>query len=656
MTPNQEEALYDFLDSVNKDFVLDEAVTYIRKLDPRCSGWLAQELEAFINSRKLAFPKGAGRWVSRRACFEPLSFVITPTRLELVNGILIPGHRCIPFANAGLLPQEYSFFWQQSPVPFTTSEGAPEEFYPYYSIFGEEYAPQYVARDNAENEEAFNNDPFDEPSEVSIKTLDMRNIYRQSSFVPGDRFAVKTLDWSQGHFSLEKVGKDEWSKAELDAWVEAAENGFEESFNKLGPGECTEEQIAFAYWYGAPRMRELPAYALEEFLYEKTNRIETTAYGIETRFWYVGREIPDNKEMAMGEILPDATPVELIMQKLKIPVTEFVIQSYIKDSLFREGGDKALIFERLVPARLELDKSDRNLLEKYISGVLEEFRDLYNPFTDRKIGPIRQRAGELHTALIDLVTRLNKGSIDTAWLPRHTFIILSQIQCHTANVMEDIDCGVPLSEAELEALDNSLDSMVETHDDLKELIDDAMDSFRRNKLALIRSGDNSGIVKEQLIQFSIGGVDVWRRVIVPESCTLKEIHSIIQVIFGWFDSLSFTFGSDKLDLDLQIGELAAANTVELLYEYGVKWTVRIMILSRQETPGKKSVRCVAGSGAAPPEFVAGPLKYRRLLMSLESGSDLERLRARQELGPNFIPGDFDLESCNRNLSLLGEKR
>jgi hypothetical protein len=651
MIASQEEALYDFLDNAKGAFELDEVISFIRLLDPRRSNRLAADVEAFINSRNLAFQSGTRRWISRRGFFERLSFVISPTRLELVNGILIPGHRCIPFANAGLLPQEYTFFWQGSQIPFTTTEGPPEEFYPYYSIFGEEYAPQYVARDNAENENAFNSDPYEDPPEVSIKTLDMRNIYRETAFVPGDRFVVQTLDWKQGSFNLEKAGKDEWKAADLEEWFMAAENAFEESFDKLGPASCTEEQIAYAYWYGDARMREVPAYSLEDYLYKKTSKVETAAYGIETRFWYAGREIPDRKDQDAYSTRPDKTPVEEILFKLKIPVSEYVIQAYVRDSLYREDGDEELIMRRLVPSCVEIENRDKKFLVEYIASVLEEFREYYNPFTDKIMGPIRQRAGELHTAVIELVVRLCKGDIDTSWLPRHTFIILSQIQCHTAAVMEDLDSDGTLPEAELEALDNSLDSMIETYEDMKELIDDALGSFRRNKLAVIRSGANSGNVTEKLIQLSIGGTDVWRRIVIDENRTLAELHQIIQAVFGWRNSQPFRFGENKeLDKNTRIRELDAANAVELLYEYGTKWNVKIMILSRHETPAKRPVRCVAGSGAAPPEFVAGPVKFRRLVSALESGNDMDRLGARQELGPDFIPGEFNLDACNRSLS------
>ena len=661
MTASQEEALYDFLDNATGVFALSDVLLYIRMIDPKRINRLSSELEAFINFRNLAFPVEKERWISRRGCFEPLSFVISPTRLELVNGILIPGHRCIPFANANLLPQDYSFFWKGSLIPSTNTEGPPEEFYPYYAIFGEEYAPQYVARDNSENEQAFNSDPYDDPPEVSVKTLDMRNIYREASFVPGDRFAVKTINWKEGSFDLEKVDKHAWTEEELSAWFEAAEKGFEESFTNLGPASCTEEQIAYAYWYGGARMRELPAYTLEEYLYQKTNKIETTSYGIETRFWYAGREIPDLKGLDAYNTRPDKTPVEEILHKLKIPASEYVIHSYVRDSFYRGELDEELIIKRLVPPSVGLDKRDGKILAAFINNVMDEFQEVYTPFSDKVMGPIRQRAGELHTAVIDLVARLGRGDIDTAWLPRHTFIILSQIQCHTAAVMEDLDPDVPPEETELEALDCSVDSMIETFDDVKELIDEALNSFRRNKLAVIRSGEKSDAVIERLLQLSIGGLDVWRRILIGENSTLLDLHYVIQKVYGWQNSEVFKFSSEKgrlektpfsdePDLETRIEDLVAANINELLYEYGAKWNVRIMILSRHETPGNRPVRCVAGAGASPPEFVEGPVRFKRLVSSLESGSDIERQGARQKLGPDFFPDDFDLEACNRILS------
>jgi hypothetical protein len=656
MTENQEDALYEFLDNSRTPFTINEVVDFIRLFDVARNSRLAEEIAAFIDSQNIAFRLESGSWMSRRGYFEPLRFVISPTRFELLNGILIPGHRCVPFANPSLMPQEYRFFYKKKQIPFSSFESTPADLYPYYTIFGEEYASQYVARDNPENERNFIVDPYEDPPNVSIQTLDMRNLYRELAFVPGDRFVVRTMDWKKGVFSLERVGRDEWSGADLYAWQEAAEGGFEESFELLGPGENTEEQIAHAYWHGAERMRSLPAYALEELLYERTDRIETTPYGIETRFWFAGKEIPDIKELPP---LPFLTPIEeLLNSAAAAPISEYVIQSYVWDALFRRDKDLPALLKRIAPPALSMPEEAFQRLEDYVAEVYDEFGPLYSPFKDASIGPIRQRLTELHTAVIELAARLRGGGgINTAWLPKHTFVILYQIQNHAAGVLEDLDSDTPLQAWELDSMEDSLDSMIETYEDIKELIEDALDSFRQNNLSVVRRAKNGGDIEWRIVQLSLGGADVWRRVILPESCSMKELHGIIQALFGWKAGYSFHFaleeqgGRERLELDLSLGELELGGGNSLLYEYGSKWTVKILLLSRYENEDSQGVRCVAGFGAAPPEYVDGPMRLRRYIVALENGADAERKLALRELGEHFDPKAFDLEACNRRLAL-----
>ncbi|MDR0495548.1 MAG: plasmid pRiA4b ORF-3 family protein [Treponema sp.] len=657
MTPIQEEALFNFLENVTEPFTLEDITEFVRMLDSTRAEILPMEIAALIDAHNVAFRLENRQWISRRGCFEKVPFVISPTKLELLNGILIPGHRCIPFANPAALPHEYQFFWKGKKIPWTTTEGPPEEFYPYYFIFGEEYAPQYVARDNPENETAFNYDPYEDPPEVSIHTLDMRYIFREASFVPGDRFVVRSRDWLDGHFELEKVNKDAWPQAELFAWFEAAEGGFEDSFSLLGPGASTEEQIAYAYWYGGKRMRELPAYSLEEFLYEKTDRIEKVNYGIESRFWFAGKDIPDSKGLASFASPPDRTPLESVLFRINVPISEYVVLSYVRDALFRNERDITNVLDRIVPPVIHFEEADWNLLADYAADSMEEFGENYTLFLDQKMGPVRQRVGELHTAVVDLAARLQKGEIDTSWLPHHTFIMLSQIQGHAASLMEDLDSDAAPPESELEAMDNSIDSMVETFGEIKEAIDDSMNNFRRSNLTLIRSGkDDAAKDAWRPVQISVNGTDIWRRALVPGNRTLEDLHQIIQICMEWKDSYRHLFyteapGSmDKNNLNDNIimGEICESGVSELHYEYGTRWNVKIVFLSPYQPEKDELIRCVAGEGAAPPEAVSGPARFRKILGSLERGSDTEKQAALYEIGPDFIPGMFNMEKCNRD--------
>ncbi|MCL2720971.1 MAG: plasmid pRiA4b ORF-3 family protein [Treponema sp.] len=663
MDLEQEEALYEFLENAAEPFSLEDITVYVQASGQKPNKKLAMEINAYLDARKIAFKQDNQYWVSRRTCFESSVFVITPSRLELLNGIFIPGHRCVPFANPLVLPHRYKFFWKGELVPVTTTEAPPEDLYPYYCIYGEEFAPQYIARENPTNEDAFNADPYEDPPEVSINTLDMRIIYRESSFVPGDRFVVRILDWKECHFEIEKAPKDSYSREDLDEWHKIAENGFEDSFALLGPGASTDEQIAFAFWFGGKRMRQAPAYSLEEFLFEKTNRVDIVSYGLETRFWFAGKDIPDNKNLQNYSIPPDRTFIEDLLYKKNIPISEFVILSYIRDAFYRNEKDIDNVINRLIPPVVHIEEAEWDIIADYISDSMNDFSKGYSLFLDQGAGPIRQRVAELHTAVIELSTKLQKGELESqsgfaTWLPRHTFIVLSQIQGHAAALLEDLAFDESPSQADITAMDNSLDSMIDTYSDIKELINTAMDNFRRSNLTVIHGGSSTGLQGQlwRMIQIGITGLDVWRRAIISHECTMEELHKLIQIGMDWKSELRFRFyietsesGKEYLHDKLKLSEVDFRGKKELVYEYGPKWNVKIIIMSSYQPAKDDVTRFITGDGAAPPEQVDGPRHFRRLLGSLEAGGNTEKQSARHELGIEFVPGVFDLDKMNKAL-------
>jgi len=671
MTDTQETALYQFLENRATPFNVDDAVAYIKRIDSSHRRRLAGELASLINSQKVAFPLGPDRWVSARGCFEPARFVISPNREELVNGILIPGHRCIPFANPLVSPQKYRFYWKKRRIESMPFEGDPEDFYAYFSLFGEEYAPQYVAMDSPENETAYNSDPYEEPSVVTLQVLDMRGIYRSSGFVPGDRFVVRSLDWKEGKFSLERVGRDEWTKDELETWAEAAEAGFERSFELLGPGVSMEEQLAFAYWYGGERMRDVPAYSLEEFVYEHTDRFETVTYGIESRFWYAGKEIPDCKGLLGAGQQLGISRAEDILAEAGLPISELVIHSYVLDALYRGDPDIPALMERILPGGERVLRANAwEFLANLAAAIYLEYEPAYSPFADTAVGPVRQRMGELHTAVAELAFRLGGSGRENPWLPKQTFIVLSQLQEHSAAVMEDLcvlknlrvrSCGASgeaeqpyPTEKDLELVDYSLDGMIEDYEQLKELISEAESTFRRNSMTVIHAGDDEEEETQwRVVQLSLGGTDVWRRVILPDTMTLEALHEVIQLLFDWEASFGYRFcqGETVLSQRARLGALLEGGS-GLDYEYGGRWTIKVLGLSPY-TPAEgeaAQIRCEAGAGAAPPEELQGPQRFRRLLGALNRENGPERYNALDELGEDFDPERFNLDDYNRRLA------
>lgn len=668
MTILQEDALYEFLENISEAFSIDEIVPFIRLIDSsgRMSR-LTEEIASFMSARNLAFQLGKKIYVSRRGCFESARFVINPSRMEIINGILIPGHRCVPFANPAVLPQEYSFYWQGKPIAHTSSEGAPEDFYPYYALFGEEYAPQYIARDNPENEQAFNDSLYEDPLEVSIRTLDMSAIYRTSGFVPGDVFAVKTLDWRNGVFELEKVDKNSWSKRELYAWAEEAEAAFKEVFSRHGACNSIEEQISLAYWYGGNRMRNIPAYALDEFLYNQTEQIEIVPYGIESRFWFAGKEIPDLEDLRANQGPPDRTPIEEILYNYGIPISEYVIQSYVRDALFRNETHIENITDCVIPLSVEIPYIKRKCIESYIKDVYGEFSKQYSHFADNTMGPIRKRICELHTAVIDHAARITKAGVDRSWFPKHAFVIFAQIQGNAAGILEELDTDESPDETDLEAMDNSSDSMLETYEEIKLLIEQSIDSLRRYKISVFRRSETPLSSGDWLtFQASLSGTNVWRRFTIPFFANLQDLHHAIQILFEWKEPFPYRFILDNIQQDvipnnpsiyqsIKLETLYAQGKMELVYEYGNHWTITLMFLLNNSEMASEGNLCIAGAGAAPPENIEGPLQFRRQANVLKKGFGHEKKFAFNVLGQEFDIHRFNLDETNRKLSDLYAK-
>jgi hypothetical protein len=294
------------------------------------------------------------------------------------------------------------------------------------------------------------------------------------------------------------------------------------------------------------------------------------------------------------------------------------------------------------------------------------------------MGPIRQRAGELHTAVIEFAAGLRSDSINTAYLPQHTFIILSQVQSHAANLLDDLDTDEIPSKAELATIENALDGIIDTYDELKERIAEALDNFRHTNISVVKDVRGTGAYRGRLLQISIGGTNVWRRVVVPETCRLALVHRIIQTVFGWPDAFPFRFTlntlpftdkgeADKLerlerfekaepeglDLALSIRDFIKRGLTEALCEYNVLWTIKVLILSPQES--QQPLSCIAGSGAAPPARVRGPLRFKKDLFVIAAGNMADKQAAIQDLGEDFDPDFFDLQQCKQQLEALWKK-
>ena len=115
---------------------------------------------------------------------------------------------------------------------------------------------------------------------------------------------------------------------------------------------------------------------------------------------------------------------------------------------------------------------------------------------------------------------------------------------------------------------------------------------------------------------------IWRRVLVPESMTLRELHGVVQLAMGWEGIHLFEFvargvryaGPDLsgASTDVPLSHFRFRRNARFRYVYDMfcEWEHEIRVEERVcADAAKRYPRCIGGAGACPPEDCGGPDAY-----------------------------------------------
>lgn len=169
---------------------------------------------------------------------------------------------------------------------------------------------------------------------------------------------------------------------------------------------------------------------------------------------------------------------------------------------------------------------------------------------------------------------------------------------------------------------------------------------------------------------------IWRRLVVPLTTTLFELHHILQAAMGWTDSHlhQFEIGGlrygdlEMLKQDRFEGDAQAfdANEVRLrdfqfryddgpffvyVYDFGDDWrhTVQIEKLLAVK-PAPKTATCTEGARSCPPEDVGGPpgyFEFVRVLLSPVPDEIEEQRHLKRWSGGKLDPERFDVAKADK---------
>jgi len=169
---------------------------------------------------------------------------------------------------------------------------------------------------------------------------------------------------------------------------------------------------------------------------------------------------------------------------------------------------------------------------------------------------------------------------------------------------------------------------------------------------------------------------IWRRILVSENITLRDLHEIIQRVMGWrnyhlhmFRISRKIYGDPeddetgmmgtKNETRYRINQFGLHEKSKFSYEYdfGDSWEHTILV--EKITPADPSAHypvCVAGKRACPPEDVGGIWGYADFLEAIADSAHEEHDEMLEWAGGEFDPERFDLDKVNQALRVIKPAR
>ena len=184
-----EDAVDQFLSEVTGTFSTEDAAKHIVPLlrDPptfpeealdevlAMCPWLIEDHETF-------------NYIPKNIFFQDADFLIAPTEEEIRDGILIPGHRFMPFLSKDVLPAHATLICSNgSKVDRLNIERHLNDLLIYFTFFGFANMNRTFLTDHDENIAVLDADSHENPM-VKLTAFDMSALYAEHNVTPGDAF------------------------------------------------------------------------------------------------------------------------------------------------------------------------------------------------------------------------------------------------------------------------------------------------------------------------------------------------------------------------------------------------------------------------------------------------------------------------------------
>ncbi len=418
------------------DYVLDrEAAFSIGTLHRRLGNDVSlRSLKRFLGETGSVMSVDFEQYVPAWSYFQNATFLVKPQRWEVADGVLVPGHRFLPFHDFRLAAPDLTLLlaggWDapngddsSREIQFNRASrrtvAVPlSRAVIFYTLFGQEALFSLIGIEDESNAQVDFNDR--ENALVRLSVFDLGEFYRSSGFAEGDYLECRVLDWEEGLFSGLHRPAAEVSHRLREDWLTTMEDAFREMFDFFDGPMDIPTQLQYAYFLGDESVLEQPGGTIGELL-AADNDLQFAPFGTNSSTIWTAPKVPE-RPLDPEEFVVEPEGVigdlEAILEDIGSSLSEGEIEAFMRDELY-QGGSKAGAVDRafsgahLPFAHEEQEKAFKHELEKLWRRVSRN----YVPDRDVSIGPLRSRLLALYEKQLHWIRSLDAREMRPGEIP-----------------------------------------------------------------------------------------------------------------------------------------------------------------------------------------------------------------------------------------------
>lgn len=637
-----------------------------------------KDLSDSLVGEGILFRHSEQRYIPRSFFFENAQIRIRPTKEELERGILIPGHRFLPLYDPALLPLHLSARTDGRKISTAQATMSLESLKIYYSFFGARDFLDHIASESDHNARVISENHDAYFSLVSITVLDMADLYERWDVQEGDDLLASIQSWQKGIFELFPGGKEPKDKKELKTWVSDLDKGFERLFTEMPWPLPSDEELARAVYRAGRKVVKNPPLHFGGYL-NRSSLVGFVQIEGDTYLWKKNEEISPDAQARAGmkePVLKDSYFEELIHQ-YELPIPFPYIEASVRNYIEMEKTFSELVYT--VFAGLALDISDSmwnhliHALDHYIDTVYSRVETFPQ---DERTQQIRGNLIYLHREIFEWFIRMEDyfGSLDS--ITSDTLKEVLDIAFMSSDVLHLLNVSrVSPTDESKTALENYYEELEST---FRKKSEEIFTELREEELRNRREEriEYSKAVEYIEVEVDLEDLDppVSRRLRIPGTMNLQDLHYVLQKSFDWDDYHLHSFyinETEYTDLDTYEPDFAdekephderslfvedipdLGGELLYIYDYGDDWRHHITVqkvVSTEDIPqeSRETAVCLEARGAAPPEDSGGPIGYQELVEAVQTPFE-NRTSKQTELvywSAGWDPEDFSKDTIN----------